>query len=121
MRGIHLSGVVRALSLLGRSGRVTYSLGKKTYGLDNLSAACRSESLDSEVLALFHLCGIVALDQAHRFSSMNLVLVDGVAAEVGDGFHREYLSTHFDLIRLHGFLDITCQLSELHINTRFLP
>ena len=65
MGGVHLASIVRYFALLY-----------------DLAAAGRTERLDGEVLALFHFCGIVVLDQKNRLSAVDLVKVNRVTAEV---------------------------------------
>ena len=47
-----------------------------TYAFDDLTAACRTKSFNSEIFPLFHLRLVVVPHEADGFTAMNLIRVD---------------------------------------------
>ena len=102
-----------------------------------MTPACRSECLNGKVLSFLHLGVIIVLDKEDRLSSMDLVPVDRMSAEVGNRLYcmtglasivswktntrtRVGLSIYFDLVGLHGFLDVSAQFAQTHVDPSFL-
>ena len=83
----------------------------------HVALARRAESLNGELLALLHARSVSILDDGHRLSGVDLVLLYGVAAQVLDALNWVSFLVNFNLVGLHCFLDLLADVGEAHVDT----
>ena len=66
----------------------TFSQGPDawTYGFDNAPTSSRAKRLNCKIFPFLHFGLVIVLDQEHRFSGVDLILTDRVAAQIFNGF-----------------------------------
>lgn len=107
-----VSGLV-AITKLKRNSGATHVV---MYGTLASSTKC----FNGKGLSFFHLSLVLAFDDGHALSTVNLPLTDIVASQVSDRLDGVRLAIEFDLVALHDFLDGCSDVSDADIDTSLL-
>jgi len=88
------------------------------YVFPNVTFSGRSEGLNSILFTFLHLVLILALNDGHALSSVNLVPLYAVATEILNRSDAVGFALDFNFIRLHSLLYCFTNLTKSGIDTR---
>ena len=110
-----------------RENRVTFPvmlryilyLGSRGKEVHTGSVICLSQNKHVKISNL-HFCSFSSFDNRHSLPSMNSVGCYGVSIQVSDRFHSVCFSIKLNFIGFHNFLNSFSNITQSHINSRFL-